>query len=371
MVSQKMPVHLDGCVFHKQSHGGITRVFENLIRELAILPELELHLHLWQERSLDGLPVQVNRHLVSDSSGPISRLARRLRLVKPSPPGQQYFGAQKAGVFHSTYYSTFRNRHLAQVLTVHDMIYEDFPDCFPNAQHRDHHILQKRQCIHAADVIVCDSLATKDRLLHWYGAALPHTPVEVVHLGIDCQILSASPIRPIAPEYVLHVGSRHAHKNFDGLIMAMGEKPLRNLHLLSIGGGEWSTTERSLIHKYCDGRSHYITRATDEQLASAFRYAAVVAVPSLSEGFGLPVLEAMRHNTRIACSTGGSLREVGGDVPVYFDPKNVEQMAIAIAEAAERTQDENLIGRTATHANQFSWADTARKYADLYGRFGA
>ena len=164
-MSEKVPVHFDGSIFHRQPHGGISRVFLNLFRELACIDDLELNLHLWTDHQPADLPAEIKVHRIEVAPpSTTDRVLSRFGIRKIQSDGNRYFGKLSDGIFHSTYYSTFETPGLAQVFTLHDLIFEDFPECFPDDQHRAKHIGEKTDCIAAADVIVSDSLATQQRL---------------------------------------------------------------------------------------------------------------------------------------------------------------------------------------------------------------
>jgi glycosyltransferase involved in cell wall biosynthesis len=105
----------------------------------------------------------------------------------------------------------------------------------------------------------------------------------------------------------------------------------------------------------------------DLALAQYYRNAAVFVFPSLYEGFGLPVLEAMGQNCPVICSDAGSLREIGGDAVAYFDPRDVESMQRVMEQTlgnTERLDDLRRLG-SARH-KLFSWDKCAQQTADVY-----
>jgi glycosyltransferase involved in cell wall biosynthesis len=108
---------------------------------------------------------------------------------------------------------------------------------------------------------------------------------------------------------------------------------------------------------------------TDRQLAGFYRHAAVCVVPSLHEGFGLPVLEAMACGTPVACSRIPVFEEVAGDTATYFDPLVIEEMAASVASLLnDRTQAHDLAARACARAETFTWEETARKTIAVYRR---
>jgi glycosyltransferase involved in cell wall biosynthesis len=108
---------------------------------------------------------------------------------------------------------------------------------------------------------------------------------------------------------------------------------------------------------------------SDEDLEGLYEMATCFVFPSLMEGFGIPVLEAMERGVPVACSRAPSLPEVAGDAARYFDPLDEAEIAAAIAELiANADLREKLVGAGHKHARLFSWEQTARETAESYER---
>lgn len=372
-------VHFDGRIFGMQSHGGITRVFLNLFHEYSLMENLELHLHLEPDVTADGVPESINIHRYTKVAAlRPDRLFRGINKYLEYLHDKRHFLKFGNGIFHSTYYSTFPTPKLSQVFTLHDMIYEDYPEYFTSEIKRSHHIEEKKRCISAADVIVCDSEATRERLIHHYTDLAEKKHIKVIHLGFDLPVsepgLVSEEIKYFhahAP-YLLHVGRRHAHKNFKRLLEAMSRKELVGIKLISIGGGDWTSEEYQLIKKLgIEEQMLNIPQASDEQLVAAYKSSKAVVIPSITEGFGLPLLEALGHGCLVASSTGGSLPEVGGDTPFYFDPFNIDQMVDAIVQALAIRNTEEVSNDAMLWARRFSWENCAHKYVELYTKLNS
>jgi glycosyltransferase involved in cell wall biosynthesis len=108
----------------------------------------------------------------------------------------------------------------------------------------------------------------------------------------------------------------------------------------------------------------WLGRLSDDELAAHYRGAAVVAYPSLYEGFGFPILEAMACGAPVVTSWGGSTQEVAGDAAVLVDPLDPAAIAAGIEEALQRR--DALRGRGFERVRQFSWDETARRTVEVY-----
>jgi len=370
-----MRIQIDGIIYSSQQHGGITRAFDNLLAHVAEVPGMQPRLHLASgvvpgrlQGVVDCVPIPPSSDLRP------GRLFRKCNAWRRRRSVEQYWSRQRDGVFLSTYYSTYPSLRIPQLLVVHDMIFEDHPHLFPPAR-RQRHISEKHRAIAAASAIACPSEHARLRLLHHCGNVVPESNVHVIPWGLDETLCGddlpakKSPAEAGLPAaaYILHVGSRYPHKNTLRLLQMFGTWPRRNeIHLLSIGGGQWSPAERHVIEQAGMADCvHALPAAPRQVLQAAYQNACAVVVPSLDEGFGLPLLEAMALGRPAAASQTGSLPEVGGDLVHYFDPGSIDQMRAAV----DRAVDEGLAGEPlpslVRRARSFRWRDCAEGYAGL------
>jgi len=380
-MSSSVVVHLDGEIYTQQRYGGIKRVFDNLITALAQSARASVLIHLkpgtdWQ---INGLGIR-NRSIRKPMQLRPRRYFRRLNQVLHEHTISRHWGRIRNGVFHSTYYTTFSSLRVPQVLTLHDMTFEDHPECFQNRQRWSRHVEAKKLCVEGADAIICPSLHSKQRLLEYYGTKLGAKEIHVIPWGLDpslpeaCRALDKDQPRLnfANSPFLLHVGARHPHKNTRRLLRMFGQSRLRReFQLVCVGGGEWSAEEQRLIDELkLDGRIRNVPRATTEQLAAFYATAATVVVPSLDEGFGFPVLEAMAFGKPVAASRAGALPEVGGDVPFYFDPTSLEEMEQSVNIAVARNSERNYMLSAQKRAEAFRWDVCAYHHLEIYACLG-
>ncbi|MCW3003202.1 MAG: glycosyltransferase family 4 protein, partial [Conexibacter sp.] len=159
---------------------------------------------------------------------------------------------------------------------------------------------------------------------------------------------------------VLSVSARRPHKNLPRLIEAMGRLPHAALVLPGYPGPHDDELREIARHHGVADRVHQCGWVDDAQLEGLYAAATCLAFPSLAEGFGLPVLEAMARGLPVACSGVSAMPEIAGDAALLFDPMSVDAIAGAVGhlldDAALRTR---LIARGHDRAAQFSWERTA------------
>lgn len=210
------------------------------------------------------------------------------------------------------------------------------------------------------------SRATRDDLVARFPRVAAKTTV--VDLAADAAFAEAGPA--VAPRYgldkpyVLALGTLEPRKNLPRLIAAFaGLAPeLRETHeLVLVGGAGWSTGEIDASIARHRALVRPLGHVPDEDLPGLYRDAALFAYPSLFEGFGLPVLEAMTAGTAVVTSNVSSLPEVGGDAVRYADPHDVASIRAALdALLRDPVERARLAAAGRERARLFSWERTAR-----------
>lgn len=316
-------------IFQSQRVGGISRYFVELAAELTRLgvevhiPGLVHHSEYLREapRALTSACWLPLRELRMTTVGAIAN-----RCVLPL---QTCF--RHANCVHETYFSPPQvTAKQSLVITVHDMIHERFAALMTKG---DPTARQKAAAVERADHVICISRCTANDLIDHIPEASGKTTV--VHHGGGCDQeirsveIATTPERP----YLLYVGDRFHYKNFRCLIQALANTPLlrQTFQLIAFGNRGFSVEERQVIAAAGLSESAVVHVAGDDRLLSQlYRAAAALVYPSLYEGFGMPVVEAMSHGCPVVCSTGGALPEVAGSAAEYFDPHSWEDLARAI-----------------------------------------
>jgi alpha-1,3-rhamnosyl/mannosyltransferase len=175
--------------------------------------------------------------------------------------------------------------------------------------------------------------------------------------------------------YILYVGGAGPNKNLLRLVEAVSllRRHCGDVRLVLVGAREWGYDElvRQLPTTPASGSSWIEQRGfvEEEQLVDLYRHAAVVVLPSLHEGFGLPVLEAMALGGPVCCSRIPVLEEIGGSAAWYFEPHDAQDIARALLDvlgSADLARELRARGRQ--RASRFTWRETARQTLAAYGR---
>lgn len=287
-------------------------------------------------------------------------------------------------MFYPAVYSWFPLRPgIPVVVTLHDAIAEHFPEMiFPGRKGRLLWNLKMRLARWQATRIMTVSQAAKQEIVEHLGIRVDR--IDVVseaaeprfHYIADAAARAAARSRanlPAQGRYIIYVGGLAPHKNILGLVQgfagALNKGGLDDLHLALVGDpkgdGFHSNYEQICAMAAADpllrGRVHFTGYVSDDDLVALYSDALAATMPSFSEGFGLPAIEAMACGIPVLSSHAASLPEVVGDAGLYFDPHQPTQISDAIYRIA--TEAETLAAlqqKARERAAQFTWAKAAR-----------
>jgi glycosyltransferase involved in cell wall biosynthesis len=251
------------------------------------------------------------------------------------------------------------------VATIHDVLFESLPDCYTARMRQGLRATTLRLVRRAAHVIVPSRGARAD-LVAWYGVQPDR--VEVVEHGVR-RLPAGEPVRGYG-RYVLFAGTLEPRKNLERLLEAFERVRRQDPSLRLVVAGPRGWRDEVLVERL--RRASGVTwegRVGRDRLAALYRGALVLAYPSLGEGYGLPVLEALSVGCPVVVGAGTTPAEVMGDAGLAADPRDVS----ALAQALERvTQDpalrEVLALRGPARAATRTWEAAARATHRVYER---
>jgi len=295
------------------------------------------------------------------------------------PPVERRLGPQD--VVHATSTAMVPPTRTGRlVVTVHDLVWRRFPEGL-NVWGRFFHRTGLRRAVRRAARLVADSAATRDDILRYAPRRDPAT-VSVIHLGVSPAIRRVDePERRqevlqrlgIPARFVLNIGTLEPRKNLPRLLTAYSllSPELRHAYpLVIVGAAGWkmSPLHDLVRERKLAGDVIWPGFVNDADLSVLLTAATLFAYPSLYEGFGLPVLEAMACGTPVVTSAISSLPEVAGAAALLVDPTEPDQLARALTrlliDADLRTE---YIARGDARWREFSFARMAEEYRRLYG----
>ena len=349
-----------------QVTGGITRYFASLISRL---PEDCVPIVTTIRRPQVNFPVHKNLTVFHYTKFRPASVSNRL---------QKYFfraatALNRFDIAHPTYYFLITGRELSHyrcplVITVWDMINELFPK---ETDAGGEQAAQKRKAVMTAQAILCISENTKKDLLEQY--AVPESKITVTPLASELnESQSHGPERVPSIPYFLYVGSRVSYKNFSLLLRAFAKavSARPSIGLCVVGGVFTSEEMRIIAGLRLQEKVFQVGYVSDSQLAKLYRCSVAFIYPSLYEGFGIPLLEALSCGTPVVASNRSSIPEVVGDAAVLFNPSLINELVdillLLLDHPAER---ERLIARGFKRAEAFSWNKTVEQTMTVYRSF--
>jgi glycosyltransferase involved in cell wall biosynthesis len=310
------------------------------------------------------------------SAAPVVTEALRLRTPYLRLPFELPMRARRGGaqLLHVQYVSPPLPR-LPVVTTIHDISFEDLPNAFPRATE-----LRLKASIRLAArrsaAVIASSSYTRERLIDRYR--LRPERVHVALLGVHPRWSPAPPDAP-TPEgltlpgrFVLAVGNVHPRKNLPRLVHAVDRARRMgadDLGLVVVGRRLWQAADLDRAIREVRGESwtHLPGYVPDEALRVLYSRATVVAYPSLYEGFGLPVLEAMACGAAVVASSATSIPEVAGDGAILIDPLDTDGLAAALLlVASDSATRMGLRAAALRRAADFSWDRCAAETVSAY-----
>lgn len=359
--------------------GGIGRYVRELVTALAFQDQETIYRLFVSGARVDELPVPpANNFIWKSTQISPTWLARIWHRARLGIPVEVFTG--RVDLYHATDFvlpPTLSGTRT--LLTVHDLSFVRVPDSASPKLKSYLDVVVPRSVINA-DHVLADSYATKKDLVELYG--VPDEKVTVLLSGVDSrfyQVKDSSAIMTTrslynldeSSPYILSVGTVQPRKNYGLLIKALAQLRSKgyDLSLVIAGGKGWleDPIYQTLHDEQMENYVHFIGFADEEHLPALYSGACCLAFPSLYEGFGLPVLEAMACGTPVITSNVSSLPEVAGDAALLVNPYNLDELVHAL----QRLIDDNdlrqqLIERGLERVKQFTWVKAARQLRQIY-----
>jgi glycosyltransferase involved in cell wall biosynthesis len=358
--------------------GGIGRYTRELLRALAAADAETDYRLFFASRStphpLPGLPsnFHVTRLPVDDIW--LVRVWQRARLPLPVN-----WLTGPIDIFHSPDFTLPPvSRGTRTLLTVHDLSFVRDPESATPVLRRYLNTVVPRS-VARADHVLADSRATRNDLVELYKT--PADKISVLYSGVHESFRPATDPATLAAvraryglgeaPFILAVGTLQPRKNYVRLIRAFAAVGGRQsaVNLVIAGGKGWmydsifSEVERLGLRE----RVLFPGFVADADLPALYSAARVLAYPSIYEGFGLPILEAMACGAPVVTSTASCMPEVAGEAALFAPPADVDALADALERAlADEALRADLIAKGYARAQQFSWAESARQLLGLY-----
>jgi glycosyltransferase involved in cell wall biosynthesis len=351
--------------FTQQKYGGISRIFSEISPLINKSSDFEAKIYagLYQNIYLSEiLDIEVKGRYIPYPPKTLKLIERMNSIFCKT-----MLEFDRPDIVHETYYSDVKcaPKKSKTVITVLDMIHEKF---LGQEENKDF-LKIKEAAINRADHIICISENTRKDLLEIIK--LPPEKVSTVYLGYSVQDVNVESRPLIDDPYILYVGQRvPEYKNFQRLLKAYGtsRRLQKEVKLVCFGPISFSQEEIDLIKGIGINACNVLYYSGgDLALANLYMHAEALIYPSLYEGFGLPPLEAMSLNCPVICSEISSIPEVVGNAGEYFDPYEIDSIALAIEKVVfSMNHKQILASKGRERAKLFTWDKCAKKTELVY-----
>lgn len=368
-----MKILLDPQVFNFQKYGGISRYYVEIFSRLNRKKDVVVVAALSSTQN----EYFNNSNLFSSKSRKINRLIQVLNSVGFSTRKLLKKNNKKMldeslkndfDLFIPTYYDSYFLDKIGDkpfVLTVYDMIHELFPHYFINDPFNV--TSNKKILVEKATKIIAVSNNTKKDILKIFPE-IDESKIEVIYHGSSITVNRNSKI-VLPNEYLLFVGARNDYKNFLFLLDTVKEILLENkkVILLCAGGGSFNEIEKKEIKKanLLDQVMHFDFK--DEDLGFIYSNAKCFIFPSEYEGFGIPVVEAMKCECPVILPRSSSFPEVAGDAGIFYELNNKKELKEKIMKVLNDDSFRNqYIIKGIEQSKKFDWDIAAEECLELY-----
>lgn len=376
-----MKILIDGVIFSRQHAGGISRYWYHLLVAMLYQNNRD-KLYVVYERNRN---LFLNNISKADSKYNLKLLPQFLTKPYRFVYGNKwefrdklmglYSKIVRPDIFHSTYFNSCTNNSLKKVVTLHDLIYELFPNTFEtkvrlNVSDQHQRILQE-----VDGVIAVSETTLKDGIRIY--PFLVEKPSVVIHHGVDKSIFYRSPEKGkmfretyrIEKPFLLFVGERRGYKNFTLFLQAYHYSALKSVYDIVVVGGQQHLNEEelSLVEQF--GIQHHIRKCqniSDDDLAGAYNAAEALIYPSQYEGFGLPAVEALACGCPVVVADTPIFREIVGQHGHYFQLGTLDSFIEVLNSLESMPSSDEERNRMIRWTEQFDWNISAKKTLDFY-----
>ncbi len=365
-----MHLTVDPAIFQRRASGGISRIFyETLPRLCELDSQLRITLQIDDQQGALKQALPEHQHIsithqfasLTMPYQPWNRASRRV---------QRYLKtiSQRRSIWHSTYYTLPREWFGKQVITVYDLIYLRFASLYHLPEHEQFRQHQQR-CIQQADAVICISETTRRDVEQFYAIDPSRLHVVLPAVSESFRVLPREDhiSLPVSEPFIFYVSGRGPHKNFDALLQAYSQWEKKDDIVLVVTGVPWRAhEEKRLVELGIRDRVYQIDGVDDTMLCQLYNQATAFVYPSLYEGFGISLLEALSCGCPVVASRIPTSLEITETDVVYFEPSDVRSLVSALEKAVCEGRESERIQVGFKTAQSFSWDRAAAETLAIY-----
>jgi len=260
-----------------------------------------------------------------------------------------------------------------KIVSIHDLIFLRYPELYPLMDRNMYDRKSEKSC-KKADLVIAISEQTKKDIIEFYH--IPESKIKVVYQSCDDvyyhvpsveNMLAARQKFKLPDEYILSVGTVEARKDLLTLLKSLTQIQQAKLVVVGRKTAYYKQCEEYIVKEGLSGRISFLDNVSNAELACIYRMAKLFIFPSLFEGFGIPILEALNCQVPVIAALNSSLTEVGGKDSLYFQTGNSKQLAELIRNVLNsETLSLKMIEKGTEQALKFRPAQIAMNLMEIY-----
>lgn len=354
-----MRIYFDHQIFSLQKFGGISRYFVELAFNLSENNHVKIDAPLFHNQYLS-----TKKSLTKGIYIPFCFKGSNTLLFSINSCLNNLSIQNRSQILHETYYEKLSPKgKYKKVITIHDMNTEIFPSKATKLISN-----QKKRAAIDSDHIICVSKNTQKDLINYFNIPIEKTTV-VYHGFTSIPVDNTRTYIIKKKPFILFVGRRSGYKNFLNFIKSYSFSSLlvKNFDIYVFGDKIFNKNELKLLHELRVEKNVQFFSGDDALLANLYSNASLFVYPSLYEGFGMPLLEAVSYGCPVLCSNTSCFEEVLGTAAIYFNPNDLDEMKglMEFILLNESSQDNcKIIGKE--RLKNFSWKKCALETEDVY-----
>lgn len=349
---------------------GVGRYTRNLVLNLQKLDKKNQYILFIRKEDIPSLKSQI-----MNSKWRLVMVDIRWHSISEQLKFPSLIRRQKLDLMHFPYFSVpiFYNR--PYVVTIHDLIINHFSTGKASTLFYPFYLTKReaykfiiKKAAQNARKIITPSNATKDEVMD--HLKITENKIDVIYEAADDKIIGSESeaVKKKYGKYFLYVGNAYPHKNLERLIAAFNKISNESIDLKLILVGQKDYFYQRLSSQNKSDNIIFFGKASDKELADLYSNAIALVNPSLMEGFGLPVLEAMALKCLVLASDIPAFREIVGDNAIYFNPQDENEIYLKLKDVLQNKEKYKgeKIEKAYERSQQFSWEKAAEQTLNIY-----
>ena len=368
-----MIIGVDGYFLYEQNNTGMGTLARNVLKEIARLDHTNTYILFTPKVFHDEYVQEITQNKNIKILEVNSILKKWRRLWLQSLKLRKKIIQEKVDIFFgpSEYIPVLLPKKVKTVVTIHDVVFKIFPSTISFFDKILYNSLLPL-CVRKADAIITISHSSKEEIKKYLH--VDESKISVIHNGIPLDKY-IPPKKVIKENYILFVGTLQPRKNLVSLLKAftlIAKETDCNMVVVGAMGWKTSSIENTVesIEPTIRKKIHFLGYVDNDQLINLYQKALIFVAPSLHEGFGLIILEALASGTPVVTSPCGAIPEVFKDSVIYADPLKPDDIAQKIVDLLKNKQNQKkMIVQGITFAKNYDVSITAQKYIDFFNSF--